>query len=70
MGACGVLPQRGYLGIAGAMIIAPGSPDESVLLERLGRRGDAAAMPPLASALPDTEGEALIRSWIEGLAGC
>ncbi len=70
MGACGISPQRGDLGIAGAMIIAPGSPDESVLLERLGRRGDAAAMPPLASALPDTEGQALIRDWIEGLAGC
>jgi len=70
MGVCGVVPQRGDLGIVDAVIVAPGNPDQSVLLERLGRRGDATAMPPLASSLADTEGEALIRSWIDNLVGC
>jgi uncharacterized repeat protein (TIGR03806 family) len=69
-GTCDVAPQRGDLGIADARIIAPGRPDQSVLLERLSRRADPAAMPPLASTLPDAAGIGLVRSWIAGLAGC
>ena len=69
-GACGAAPQRGDLGIAGAAIIAPGSPSQSVLLERLGRRNDPAQMPPLASLLPDTDGVTLVSDWIASLTGC
>jgi uncharacterized repeat protein (TIGR03806 family) len=69
-GTCGVAPQRGDLGIVNPSIIAPGSPDQSVLLERLSRRGDSAQMPPLASSLPDAGGIALVRDWIGSLAGC
>jgi uncharacterized repeat protein (TIGR03806 family) len=69
-GACGVAPQRGDLGIVNASIIAPGSPDQSVLLERLSRRGDPAQMPPLASSLADADGMALVRDWIGSLSSC
>ncbi|HSG64996.1 MAG TPA: PQQ-dependent sugar dehydrogenase [Gammaproteobacteria bacterium] len=69
-GTCAVAPQRGDLGIVGASIIAPGSPDRSVLLERLSRRGDPAQMPPLASSLADAAGVALVRDWITSLSGC
>ena len=68
--ACGVPPQSGDVGLgAGAQIIAPGDASNSVLVERMGRR-DANAMPPLASNLVDTDGIALLRQWIDGLATC
>jgi uncharacterized repeat protein (TIGR03806 family) len=68
--ACDVQPQAGDLGIgAGARIIAPGAPADSVLRERMNRR-DATAMPPLASNLVDSAGVMLIGDWIASLAGC
>jgi uncharacterized repeat protein (TIGR03806 family) len=69
-GACGIAPQNGDLGISGALIIAPGEPARSVLLERMSRRGDAAQMPPLASTRVDQAGVALVDAWIAALNGC
>ncbi|MGH8495409.1 MAG: PQQ-dependent sugar dehydrogenase [Gammaproteobacteria bacterium] len=68
-GACDTVPSNGDLGIADARIIAPGSPERSVLLERMSRR-DAAAMPPLATNLVDEPGAQLISDWIAGLGSC
>ena len=65
-GACDVEPTAGDLGIADARIIAPGDAARSVLLARMSRR-DANAMPPIASNLRDTAGEALIGAWIDSL---
>ena len=65
-GTCDVVPTAGDLGIAGARIIAPGDGARSVLLARMARR-DANAMPPLASNVRDTAGEALIGAWIDSL---
>ena len=65
-GACDVIPTAGDLGIANARIIAPGASARSVLLARMSRR-DAYSMPPLASTVRDTQGEALVRSWIDSL---
>ena len=68
--ACGVSPSSGDLGIgAAARIIAPGSAANSVLVARMSRR-DATAMPPLASALVDTAGVALVQQWINSLTTC
>ncbi|MBT8100252.1 MAG: PQQ-dependent sugar dehydrogenase [Gammaproteobacteria bacterium] len=67
--ACDVLTQRGDLGIANARVIAPGDAARSVLANRMNRR-DANAMPPLASNLVDSDGVALISSWIDNLSGC
>ncbi len=64
--ACDVVPTAGDLGIANARIIAPGAGTRSVLLARMARR-DANAMPPLASNVRDTAGEALIGAWIDSL---
>ena len=64
--ACDVAPTAGDLGIANARIIAPGDADRSVLLARMSRR-DAYSMPPLASTVRDSQGEALIRAWIGSL---
>lgn len=68
--ACNAVPQAGDLGLgAGARLVVPGNPDQSVLVARMGRR-DAAGMPPLGSTVVDQAGVALLRQWIAGLAGC
>jgi len=67
--ACDVAPTAGDLGIANARIIAPGDDARSVLLARMARRG-VNQMPPLASNVRDSAGEALISAWIDSLANC
>lgn len=67
-GMCGV-PTQGDLGVTGAHIITPLSPSTSVLYLRMNTRG-ANQMPPFASALVDSDGAALISSWIGSLASC
>jgi uncharacterized repeat protein (TIGR03806 family) len=68
--ACDALPQSGDLGIGvGARIIAPGSAANSVLVARMNLRG-ANQMPPLASAIVDTNGVTLVQQWINGLTTC
>lgn len=66
-GACDVAPSRGDLGIANARIIAPGDDARSVLFARMSRRNDPNMMPPIASNVRDTAGEALIGAWIDSL---
>ena len=67
--ACDVAPGLGDLGIANARLIAPGAAARSVLVERMSRR-DANGMPPLASAKVDTDGAALLTSWVNSLTSC
>lgn len=68
--ACNALPTSGDLGLgANARVIAPGSATNSVLVNRMNRR-DAAAMPPLGSAIVDTAGVALVSQWVDSLAAC
>ncbi len=69
MNACDVTPEAGTFGLESPRIIVPGEPDRSLLAYRIGTRNDH-AMPPLGSRLVDTDGTALIRAWIEGLASC
>jgi uncharacterized repeat protein (TIGR03806 family) len=58
-----VRPQHDTFNIANAMLVAPGKPDQSVLLHRLSRRGRG-QMPPLVSGLVDQQAVALFREWI------
>ncbi len=67
--ACNALPQAGDLGVANARLIAPGDAGSSILVARANRR-DAQAMPPVASALVDAAGVALLTDWINGLSSC
>ena len=48
-------------------VVRPGDPDASVLLHRMATRNPRQQMPPLGTALPDTEALALIRQWIASL---
>ena len=68
--ACDVSPQSGDLGLGvNARLIAPGSPENSLLVNRMNRR-DSAAMPPLGSHTVDAHGVALVTQWIQGLTSC
>jgi hypothetical protein len=49
-----------------AKLVAPGVPERSVLLHRLGTRGPG-QMPPLATSRVDPEGVELIRAWCRSL---
>ena len=59
-------PIHATFDLPDARLVAPGSPERSVLLKRLSTRGTG-QMPPLASHLPDEEGVALITEWIRSL---
>ena len=59
-------PQHDTFGIANAMLVSPGVPEQSVLLQRLNRRGRG-QMPPLVSGAVDHAAVNLFREWISGL---
>ena len=68
--ACNIAPQAGDLGLgSAARLIAPGSANTSIIVNRANRR-DANAMPPVGSNQIDTAGVALLTQWINGLTGC
>ncbi|NJK89330.1 MAG: hypothetical protein HC923_07945 [Myxococcales bacterium] len=69
MGICDTPPRDGDLGVADARLLAAGSPERSVLLERM-LRTDASRMPPVATRIVDAEGTAVIREWIRSMSGC
>ena len=66
---CDVTPNLGDLGVPNARLISPGIAAESIIPNRMNRR-DVHGMPPLASAIPDANGFALINQWINSLTNC
>ena len=64
--ACNVDPVVDDFGIAGAKIIAPGSPERSIVSLRVHDAG-ANRMPPLATHVVDEEGVFLLDGWIRAL---
>ena len=68
MNICNVAPQDD-LGIAGAQRIAPGSPGQSIILERM-QRLDQNRMPPLASNVVDAQAVSVFTDWINSLSSC
>jgi uncharacterized repeat protein (TIGR03806 family) len=69
MQTCGLDPQQGDLGVAGAKILAPGDPSHSILSLRP-RALDSKRMPPLASRVVDEAGVSVLDDWIRSLASC
>ena len=59
-------PMHATFDLKDARLIAPGSPDRSVVLKRVGTRGPG-QMPPLASSRIDSEGLNLLREWVASL---
>ncbi|MBB6092582.1 putative repeat protein (TIGR03806 family) [Povalibacter uvarum] len=69
--ACNAPPQAGDMGLgASARLIAPGNATNSIVVNRVNRRRDANAMPPVGSDQIDTAGVALLTQWINGMTGC
>jgi uncharacterized repeat protein (TIGR03806 family) len=66
MNIFGARPQHDTFGINNAMLIAPGDPDRSILLQRLKRRGRG-QMPPIVISTVDEQAVTLIRDWIQGM---
>lgn len=60
-------PLHDRFGIADAKLVAPGSPERSLLLQRIARRGRG-QMPQLATSLVDRQAVALFKEWIAGLS--
>jgi mono/diheme cytochrome c family protein len=60
------LPGQGDFGLEDARLVAPGSPERSVLLHRVTTLGDG-RMPNLGSHVVDAEGAALLEDWIRSL---
>jgi mono/diheme cytochrome c family protein len=61
-----VKPVHSTFALKDAQLIAPGSPERSVLLHRMAHR-DAGHMPPLATSRVDEEAVKMLREWIQGL---
>ncbi len=59
-------PLHDTFGIANSMLVAPGDPAHSILIERLSRRGRG-QMPPLVSTCVDERAVALFRDWISSM---
>lgn len=66
MNLLGERPQHDALNLVNAMLVAPGDPSRSVLLERISRRGRG-QMPPLVTSQVDRRAVDLIRRWIAGM---
>ena len=65
-GIMNVTPTHETLGIAGAKLVKPGSPEQSVLLRRMMRRGEY-QMPPTSTNRVDEAGVKLLHEWIRQL---
>ena len=59
-------PIHDTLGIANALLIAPGDPKRSVVYHRMSLRGEG-QMPPTSTNRVDVAGARLIRDWIKQL---
>ncbi|WP_141589960.1 hypothetical protein [Myxococcus sp. AB056] len=58
-----------YLFLVQAALIAPGDPSKSVLSRRM-HSLSTSRMPPLATAILDTEGTTLVDGWIASMPAC
>jgi uncharacterized repeat protein (TIGR03806 family) len=71
MKLCNALPQKGDQGVAGAKLLVPGMPSESIVYLRMQAPDKAAGrMPTLATSVLDTQGLALVSDWIKATTAC
>ena len=63
----GEKPTHDSLGIADPLLVAPGDPKRSLLLERITRRGTY-QMPPTSTNRVDEQGAKLLADWINSLS--
>ncbi len=68
-GYCGMSPSAGDLGVTGALLVAPGQPDKSLVLLRM-KALDQHRMPPLATHVVDQASVDVLTAWIGSLSTC
>lgn len=68
-GYCNQTPGFGNLGVANARLLKPDVAAESIIPLRMAS-ANANRMPPLGVHVTDTQGLAVINSWINSLSGC
>ncbi|HSO38802.1 MAG TPA: PQQ-dependent sugar dehydrogenase [Labilithrix sp.] len=66
---CNAPPLRGDLGIAGAALVKPGAPAQSIVSRRM-HAVDFSRMPPITVRKADPEGTSLVDDWIRNLTTC
>jgi uncharacterized repeat protein (TIGR03806 family) len=71
-GVCKVPTSAGGATCGFTFDVVPGDADSSIMMCRLESTDPEVRMPPLVSRIPHDEGNALIRSWIDGMTppGC
>jgi uncharacterized repeat protein (TIGR03806 family) len=67
---CGKVSEVDDLGIAGAKVIDPGKPENSILFRRMTSEEPAVRMPPLSSRIVDSAGAKLLEAWIKAQPVC
>jgi uncharacterized repeat protein (TIGR03806 family) len=67
---CNMEPRAGDLGVAGAMLLVPGKPEQSLISLRMHRTSEGERMPPLASAIVDQSGGDVVDVWIRSVTAC
>jgi len=67
---CNVAPEKGDLGVTGALRITPGNPGASVLSLRMHIRDPMLQMPQIGTNVVDDAGTDVIDAWITSLTSC
>ncbi|KAF0177326.1 MAG: heme-binding domain-containing protein [Limisphaerales bacterium] len=62
----GIAPLHDKFGLADALLVAPGAPERSILMQRVLRLGQG-GMPPLAKSLVDEPAVKMLGEWIRGV---
>jgi hypothetical protein len=70
MGLCNTTPQKGDVGVPGAVNLKPTDPMNSVMWLRMNSLENRVRMPQIATYQIDTEGVKLIGDWITGITSC
>jgi uncharacterized repeat protein (TIGR03806 family) len=70
MNLCNAVPEKGDLGVAGALRIKPGDPASSLVSLRMHIRDPMTQMPQVGSNVVDSAGVGVIDQWITSLTGC
>ncbi len=70
MQICNVVPQKGDLGVTGAMRLFPGDPSKSVLSLRMHALGPMTRMPQIGTRVVDPVGVEVVDAWIRSIAAC
>lgn len=69
MNICGALPNAGEV-LGASHLFTPNNSDDSILYQRMREAAMQQRMPPVGTALEDSQGLQLIANWISSLAMC